>query len=148
MCMSMVLGIQDTVIFTDSDGARLLALFLTKIIYFAVARMIVHMYKKDFIELATNETVLMVAMFGLLFIICTVLIRLQMRYPEIKDSVFGAVLCALLLYVFVYYMLGRIARDNKDKMQIKLLEAQLSEQKNLMEEAGQVHRDIKRLNMI
>lgn len=46
MCMSMVLGIQDTVIFTDSDGARLLALFLTKIIYFAVARMIVHMYKR------------------------------------------------------------------------------------------------------
>ena len=54
MCMSMVLGIRDTVIFTDSDGARLFALFLTKIIYFAVTRMIVHMYKKDFIELATN----------------------------------------------------------------------------------------------
>lgn len=144
MCMSMVLGIRDTVIFTDSDGARLFALFLTKIIYFAVTRMIVHMYKKDFIELATNETLLMVAMFGLLFVICTVLIRLQMRYPEIKDSVFGAVLCALLLYVFVYYMLGKIARDNKDKMQIKLLETQLSEQRNLMEEAGQVHRDIKK----
>ena len=142
--MSVVLGMPKTVIFSSSDGTRLMALFLTKIIYFAVTRIVVHMCKKDSFELAKRESLLLIFMFILLFIVCTILIRIQMKYSETGSMVLVAIFCAMLLYVFTYYMLCKISKEHSDKLRISLLELQLSEQKNLMEEAGQVNKDIRK----
>jgi len=118
--MSVVLGMPKTVIFSSSDGTRLMALFLTKIIYFAVTRIVVHMCKKDSFELAKRESLLLIFMFILLFIVCTILIRIQMKYSETGSMVLVAIFCAMLLYVFTYYMLCKISKEHSDKLRISL----------------------------
>ena len=43
----IVFGTPDTFVFMAVGGARLLALFLTKLLFFVASRIIIHIYRKE-----------------------------------------------------------------------------------------------------
>lgn len=142
--LSAVIGMPDTFIYSSGSAARLLALFLTKFIFFVITRMIIRLYKKEPFELKKNEVLITIAMFILTLIILICLIKLQTGEDNQDALIFAAVFCVLMTNLFIFYMMRKISKDNKDKLKISILEMQLSQQKNMIEEAGLISRDIKK----
>ena len=142
--MSMVLGMPDTFFYYSKDSARLLGLFLTKFLFFITTRFFIRMHKKEPFELKKNESLVTIAIFILTLVISISLIMLQTNSRDSDALIFIAVFCALITNLFVFYMMKKISKDNKDKLKISILELQLSEQKNMIEEAGLISRDIKK----
>lgn len=142
--MSTKLGMPDTFFYYSKDSARLLGLFLTKFIFFIVTRFFIRLHKKEPFQLKRNELLITIAMFALTLTISISLIKLQTSTENANMLIFIAVSCALITNLFVFYMMKKISKDNKDKLKISILQLQLSEQKTMIEEAGLISQDIKK----
>lgn len=129
---------------TEGDSIRLIALFLTKILFFAAMKTIVKLFKKEGFTLKSPELLATVAMFVLTHIIAVILIAVQMNENNAEQLTFIAILSTILTDIFIIYMMRKISKDNKNTLRISLLELQLSEQKQMAEDAGQISKEIKK----
>lgn len=155
VAFSMILGINMSVanivaailnmeLFSESDGIRLLALFLTKILFFAGMRIVVKIFRKEKFTLKSPELLVTAVMLILTHAIAVILILIQVEKANAEQLTLAAILSSILMDVFIIYTMGKISRDNKKNLRISLLELQLSEQKQMAEDAGQISKEIKK----
>ncbi len=142
--MAAILGAEMLTIFEEDGNIRLIALFFTKILFFTAMRTIVKMFKKEQFTLKSPELLATVAMFVLTHIIAVILIAVQMNENNAELLTFIAILSTILTDIFIIYMMRKISKDNKNNLRISLLELQLSEQKQMAEDAGQISKEIQK----
>lgn len=129
---------------TEGDSVRLIALFLTKILFFAAMKIIVKLFKKEGFTLKSLELFATAVMLVLTHVIAVILIAVQMNENNAEQLTFIAILSTILTDIFIIYMMRKISKDNKNTLRISLLELQLSEQKQMAEDAGQISKEIKK----
>lgn len=129
---------------TEGDSVRLIALFLTKILFFAAMKIIVKLFKKEGFTLKSPELFAAAVMLVLTHVIAVILIAVQMNENNAEQLTFIAILSTILTDIFIIYMMRKISKDNKNTLRISLLELQLSEQKQMSEDAGQISKEIKK----
>lgn len=143
--LSVIFGMPDTFIFTENDGVRLLALFLTKFLLYICAKLIITILRKETIDLKSKELLISVCMSFLTFTVALTLVNIQLNNQNSDIMIFVCIFCVLLMDAFIVYMMIKFTRDNKDKLRLSILEMQLSEQKNMIEDAGNISREIKKV---
>ncbi len=131
-------------IFSESSGARLVALFLTKFLFFIVMRLIVKLFRKEQLQMKASELLVTLALFVLTHIIAISLIMMQFDNTRSDELTYLCILSILLTDILIFYIMRKISRDNQKNLRISLLELQLSEQKQNAEDAGHISREIKK----
>lgn len=142
--LSLIFGRADTFIFTENNGARLIALFLTKLLFFFSIKFVGKILKKENINFISIESFISVIMSVLTFIVAIALVKIQIKNNNEDMLIFICILCILLMDIFIIYMVKKLSEDAKDKMQISMLELQLNEQKTLIEDASSISTEIRK----
>lgn len=142
--LSAIFGMQDTFIFSENDGARLIALFLTKLLFFFFVQLVEKIMKRESLNIKNKESFISVIMSLLTFVVAIALVKIQMATHSEDILFFICILCVLSMDGFILYMMKRLADDNENKLAISMLELQLSEQKSLIEDAGCINTEIKK----
>ena len=142
--LSLVLGMPNTFIFTDSGVARLFAIFLTKFLFFVVAGLLVRVYKREHLELSNNELLLTICNVLLMFVTAICLIRIQILAPDAAVFILAVMMCVLVANLYVFFLIGKISRNNKNKINVALMELQLTEQKKLVDETKQMNKEVRK----
>ncbi len=143
--LSIIFGMPGTFIFSENNSTRLLAIFLTKFLYFMSAKMLEHLFMKKTFNLKSRESYISVIMTFVTFFIAVSLVKLQIETHS-RNILFGmCAICLMMMNIFIIYMMKRISKDNQNKLKISLLKLQISEQKTMMEDAGHISNEIKRV---
>lgn len=142
--LSTIFGMSDTFIFSENNGARIIALFLTKFMFYLVIKFITVILKKESLRVNNKESFVSLVMSLITFIIAIALVMIQIETKSDNRLFFICILGILLLDIFIIYMMNRLADDNKNKLKISLLELQLSEQKSMIIDAGTINTEIKK----
>ena len=141
--MGLTLGIPDTFVYAQHDGARLTAIFITKILFALFAYVLVCAVKRENIELKNKETLIITMVFFLTMIASICIIKMQIQMREESLAGFISIICILLTNIFVFVIIRWISKDNKDKVKIAMLEMQISEQKAMIEDTANIGYEIK-----
>jgi hypothetical protein len=99
--LATVFGMPDNFIFTENDGARLIALFLTKLLFFLYAKLIVIILRKEPVDIRSKELIISVSMSCLTFVVAIALVKIQMNTRNEDTLIFICILCILLMDVFI-----------------------------------------------
>lgn len=143
--LSIIFGMPGTFIFSENNSTRLLAIFLTKFLYFMSAKLLEHLFMKKTFNLKSRESYISVIMTFVTFFIAVSLVKLQIETHS-RNILFGmCAICLMMMNIFIIYMMKRISKDNQNKLKISLLKLQISEQKTMMEDAGHISNEIKRV---
>lgn len=142
--LSAIFGMPDTFIFNENDSIRLVALFLTKFLFYICSELIIIMLKKEPIDLKSKELLISVAMSVLTFAVAMTLVKIQLNSPNNDMLIFICIFCVLLMDIFIIYMMIKFTKDNKDKLRLSILELQLSEQRTMLEDAGSINKEIRK----
>lgn len=143
--LSIIFGMPSSFIFSENDSIRLLAIFITKFLYFIAAKLLEHLFTKKALDLKSRGSWISFVMSFLTFFIAVALVKLQIDTHS-KNMLFGmCVLSLMIMNVFIIYMMKKISKENKNKLKISLLELQLSEQKTMIEDAGHISYEIKKV---
>lgn len=142
--MSVVTGMPDTFIFSSNDGIRLLAIFLTKFIFFVLTRAIIYLNKKELFRIKRSETIVTAVMLILTITVSICLVKLQINLGNKDELITFAVFCTLAINIFIILMIRRISSENRNRIKISVLKTQLLQQKNMMEETEHIGREIKK----
>lgn len=142
--LSAIFGMSDTFIFTENDSTRLVALFLTKFLFYICSELIIIILKKEPIDLKSKELLISVAMSVLTFAVAMTLVIIQLNSQNNDILIFICILCVLIMDVFIIYMMVKFTKDNKDKLRLSILELQLSEQRTMLEDAGSINKEIRK----
>ena len=142
--MGIIIGTPDTFVFMSTDGARLFALFFTKLIFYVVSRIIIRVYKKEKFEFNKFETFITSTLFLLTLIISISLVKLQLDHRNEEQLIFLSIFCIFLTDIFIFCIMKKINKENQNQLRISMLELQLSEQKTMIEETGNISREIKK----
>lgn len=141
---NIVAAILDIQLFSETNSIRLLALSLTKITFFAGMKIIVKIFRKERFSLKSPELLVTVVMLILTHVIAVILIIIQVEKENTEQLTLAAIMSTILVDVFILYTMRKISKDNKKNLRISLLELQLSEQKQMAEDAGQISKEIKK----
>lgn len=142
--LSAIFGMSDTFIFTENDSIRLIALFLTKFLFYICSELIVIVLKKEPIDLKSKELLISVAMSVLTFSVAMILVKIQLNSQNNDILIFICTFCVLIMDVFIIYMMIKFTKDNKDKLRLSIMELQLSEQRTMIEDAGNINKEIRK----
>ena len=142
--MGVIFGTPETFVFISLGGARLFALFITKLIFYIVSRIIIRVYKKENFEFNKSETFITSVLFLLTLIISISLVKLQLYHRNEDQLIFLSIFCIFLTDMFIFFIMKKINKENQNKLRISMLEMQLSEQKTMIEETGNISREIKK----
>ena len=142
--LSAIFGMSNTFIFTENDSVRLLALFLTKFLFYICSELMIIILKKEPIDLKSKELLISVAMSVLTFAVAMTLVKIQLNSQNNDILIFICILCVLIMDVFIIYMMVKFIKDNKDKLRLSILELQLSEQRAMLEDAGSINKEIRK----
>lgn len=140
----IVFGTPDTFVFMAVGGARLLALFLTKLLFFVASRIIIHIYRKEKFQFNRFETFIVSALFLITLIISISLVKLQLNHQNEEQLIFLSIFCVFLADIFIFCIMKKINKESQNQLRISMLELQLSEQKTMIEETGNISREIKK----
>ena len=140
----IVFGTPDTFVFMAVGGARLLALFLTKLLFFVASRIIIHIYRKEKFQFNRFETFIVSALFLITLIISISLVKLQFNHKNEEQLIFLSIFCVFLADIFIFCIMKKINKESQNQLRISMLELQLSEQKTMIEETGNISREIKK----
>lgn len=140
----IVFGTPDTFVFMAVGGARLLALFLTKLLFFVASRIIIHIYRKEKFQFNRFETFIVSALFLITLIISISLVKLQLNHQNEEQLIFLSIFCVFLADIFIFCIMKKINKESQNQLRISMLEFQLSEQKTMIEETGNISREIKK----
>lgn len=155
VAFSMILGINMSVanvvaailnieLFSETDSIRLLALFLTKILFWAGMKIVVKIFRKEKFTLKSPELLVTAVMLILMHVIAVILILIQTENANAEQLTLAAMMSTILVDMFILYTMRKISKDNQKNLRISLLELQLSEQKQMAEDAGQISKEIKK----
>lgn len=142
--LSAVFGVSETFIFSENDGARLIALFLTKLLFYLTMKLMTSIFRKESIDLGNKEAASSIIMSLITFIIAIALVKIQIETQLNNGSIFICILGILLMDIFIIYIIKRLTEENRKNFKIAMLELQLSEQKSLIEDAGSINTEIKK----
>lgn len=142
--MGNLIGTPDTFVFTAVGGARLFALFFTKLLFYVVSRIIIHIYRKEKFQFNRFETFILSALFLLTLIISISLVKLQLDHKNEEKLIFLSIFCIFLADIFIFCIMKKINKESQNQLKISMLELQLSEQKTMIEETGNISREIKK----
>ncbi len=142
--MGNLIGTPDTFVFMAVGGTRLLALFLTKLLFYVISRIIIHIYRKEKFQFNRFETFIVSALFLLTLIISISLVKLQLDHKNEEKLIFLSIFCIFLADIFIFCIMKKINKESQNQLRISMLELQLSEQKTMIEETGNISREIKK----
>lgn len=142
--MGNLIGTPDTFVFMSIGGARLFALFFTKLLFYVVSRIIIHVYNKEKFQFNRFETFIVSALFLLTLIISISLVKLQLNHQNEEQLIFLSIFCIFIADIFVFCIMKRINKESQSQLRISMLELQLSEQKRMIEETGNISHEIKK----
>ncbi len=142
--LGIVFGTPDTFVFMAVGGARLLALFLTKLLFYVISRIIIHIYRKEKFQFNRFETFIVSALFLITLIISISLVKLQLNHQNEEQLIFLSIFCIFLADIFIFCIMKKINKESQNQLRISMLELQLSEQKTMIEETGNISREIKK----
>lgn len=142
--MGKFIGTPDTFVFMSTDGTRLFALFFTKLLFYVISRIIIRIYKKEKIEFNKFETFITLTLFFLTLIISISLVKLQLDHRNKENLIFLSIFCIFLTDIFIFCIMKKINKESQNQLRISMLELQLSEQKTMIEETGNISREIKK----
>lgn len=142
--MGSLIGTPDTFVFMSVGGARLSALFLTKLLFYVVSRIIIHIYKKEKFQFNRFETFIVFALFLLTLIISISLVKLQLDHKNEEKLIFLSIFCVFIADIFIFCIMKKINKESQNQLKISMLELQLSEQKTMIEETGNISSEIKK----
>ena len=91
--MGVIFGTPETFVFISLGGARLFALFITKLIFYIVSRIIIRVYKKENFEFNKSETFITSVLFLLTLIISISLVKLQLYHRNEDQLIFLSIFC-------------------------------------------------------
>lgn len=143
--LSSIFGRTQTFIFAENDGARLIALFLTKSLFFFIMKLVASIFKKENINLKNLETIVTLIMSMITFLIAIAIVIVQIETKSNNTLIFTCILGILFLDIFIIYVMKKLTEVNKNKLKISLLELQLSEQKSMIENVGTLNKEIKKV---
>lgn len=142
--MGYLIGTPDTFVFMSVGGARLFALFLTKLLFYVASRIIIHIYRKEKFQFNRFETFIVSALFLITLIISISLVKLQLNHQNEEQLIFLSIFCVFLADIFIFCIMKKINKESQNQLRISMLELQLSEQKTMIEETGNISREIKK----
>lgn len=142
--LGLIFGTPDTFVFMSIGGARLLALFLTKLMFYVASRIVIHIYRKEKFQFNRFETFIVSALFLLTLITSISLVKLQLEHQNEEQLIFLSISCILIADIFIFCIMKKINKESQNQLRISMLELQLSEQKTMIEETGNISREIKK----
>ena len=107
----IVFGTLDTFVFMAVGGARLLALFLTKLLFFVASRIIIHIYRKEKFQFNRFETFIVSALFLITLIISISLVKLQLNHQNEEQLIFLSIFCVFLADIFIFCIMKKINKE-------------------------------------
>lgn len=142
--MGKFIGTPETFVFMSTDGTRLFAIFFTKLLFYVISRIIIHIYRKEKFEFNKFETFITVTLFLLTLIISISLVKLQLDHRNKEQLISLSIFCIFLTDIFIFCIMKKINKESQNQLRISMLELQLSEQKTMIEETGNISREIKK----
>lgn len=133
-----------TELFQEHNSIRLSSLFLTKFLFWLAMKVAVKVFKKEQLSLKSPELIASTAMLILTHVIAVILIAVQTNEENTEQLTFIAILSTILTNIFLFYIMRIISNENKNSLRLSLLELQLSGQKQMAEDAGQISKEIKK----
>ena len=90
------------------------------------------------------ETFIVSALFLITLIISISLVKLQLNHQNEEQLIFLSIFCVFLADIFIFCIMKKINKESQNQLRISMLELQLSEQKTMIEETGNISREIKK----
>ncbi|MCL2020106.1 MAG: GHKL domain-containing protein [Oscillospiraceae bacterium] len=128
---------------SPESSVRILALFITKFSFFILTRIFLYIFKKDELDLRKSELIAVSTLFVLSTSIIIVNIEIQIGRNQTLLNLISTI-CVIAINIFIFSMTRRISRENKNKLKIALQEMQISEQKDMIKDAGDLSKEIKK----
>ena len=140
-----ILNVTVEEISSEKNLTRLITLFITKFMFYIASEIMMHFFKKDSFKLKKSELILNIVLIILTYSIGLNAIEAQIHSN--RQNMFGIIsIFCIIINICIFYILRRLAEENKKEAQIKLLKLQLSEQKAMIEEATNIGKEIRAVN--
>jgi len=141
---SFLLDISSEKLMSTGNTIRLLTLFITKFMFFIVTRIILHIFRSDTFSLKSFDLII-----SLLLILSTnsigiIIVEIQLKNGNQNILSLISTICVIAVNIFIFYAFKSISTKNKKELQISMLEIQLSEQKDMIEDAANISKEIKK----
>lgn len=132
-----------TYFMSPDSSMRPLTLFITKFAFFIITRIILYLFKMQNFDLQRDELVLISILFILSNSIAIVNFEIQIGKDKGTMNMISSFLI-IAINVFVFFMFRRMSIEHRSKLKVGILEAQLSEQKQMIDEAKYLTQEIKK----
>jgi hypothetical protein len=128
----------------ESHGLRLLALFLTKFLFFMVCIFILKLDKNENSELSTTEMMAAIGVFIITMIMGISAFELEFERINKDTLIIILIIGIVFINVYIIYMVKLISVKNAKKIEVTILQTQANVQKSIIEDAGNISKEIKR----
>ena len=125
---------------------RLFLLIFTKLLFFLTVKMILSLLKRE-AKLTNSQWILFSGIFLMTLFLGVTVVEMN-GGTQIKLSIDTVLLFIemLVVNVFVFCMLFRISRQNQELMRVKMLEVQLSQQRQAIEDIDTLHHTLRKIH--
>ncbi len=141
---SYLFDITSEELMTTGHSVRLLALFMTKFIFFIVTRIILHIFRKVTFQFKSSDFIISFMSILSINSIANIIFELQLGNGDQNILSLILAICVVVISIFIFYAFRLISTENKKELRISMLEIQLSEQRSMIEDAANINKEIKK----
>lgn len=128
-------------IFARFDLMRMTAMVTTKVVLFALTRLILHLRFKA--KLSFQEFIMLAMLPSFSLAAMAVLMPIALKNPQIQNRILAAVIIIAVMNGLVYYLFFRISRGNRIRQDYALLRLQYVSEQKRVEEVRQLYEEIR-----
>lgn len=133
------LDIED--ILTQFGSVRIIAIFTSKVLFFQATRIILRI--KANVKLSTQDIFPLVIIPVISICTISILTYIAIGYPDVQQSIFGAVCLIIVLNLLTYYLFIRLSRSSQLKHDYELLNLQYDCSKQNAEDIQRMYENIR-----
>lgn len=141
LLFSAVLQEEAIQIYSVLSPVRMTAMVTTKVILFALTRLILHLRFKA--KLSFQEFIMLAMLPSFSLAAMAVLMPIALKNPEIQNRILAAVIIIAVMNGLVYYLFFRISRGNRIRQDYALLRLQYVSEQKRVEEVRQLYEEIR-----
>lgn len=139
---SKVFGVPSVLLIESRDAIRAVNLFITKFIFFMVAKGFVNKIKNKAFTLKLNEWVCIITVFVVSVIILLSASETQYSNADIKFNMIFLVYGMAVINVITVIFVNKLSQKNKSETMLKIMKIHDEEQRKAFQSIEQMHRNI------
>lgn len=141
---SLITRLSSEQLMSSGESIRLITLFITKFMFYMSSKLIICIFKGEFLKLKKGEWFLNIFMLVMMHSIAIIIAEMHFGYGDGDILSMILVLCIIVISIAIFYLFKQISEKNEKELQISLLKMHINEQKKIIETSENIDREIRK----